>query len=803
MTEIVGNKDWKNLPSPKTDDNYSYYSDDYEYYSELESEPISKKVALKQLPLKQIPLKQVPLKTDDNYSYYSDDYEYYSELEREPISKKVPPKVPPKTNIKNVNKPNEYSSDAIYDRKYEKAYSYLSNGNYEAAAPLLKEYIDYIEKKGDIKNPKLGNAIAFYGNCLYDENIKIAARYYKQAAKMGNIIGMNNYGNCLFKGKGVDKNEKKAAFYHKQAADNVIKIYDRANHLLNVEKDKINGEIQLKIAQNNAICLYNYGNSLLHGKGVEKNELEAIKYFKYAQKCGNTNAINTLKKLENRGEGWDILTNNYALNILLNLEQKNKLKFDGLLGRGGSGLVCQMHDIKTNKIFAVKIPINKKVEKDLKQDIEMSNLIRDNITDEEKKLFTLGVTKIEPLPDYLKDRVFIMKKRESDLLDLLKKSSPDKEQKKENIAQMTEILNILHDKDLVCPDFKLQNILYNGKKGRLELTDLASIVKATRNIGKYSITFFAPENARKIIEGNYAYYDRISYNKISDSFLLGIAILRSLDIRNTSYKNFYYENFRNNYKKPGYINYLYQTANQTKNELLSLLSGIGYEEKTAQMISNLLEPDESKRTKIEDLSKELKKLSENRLNKVANPNSASMDSLNPPNSRLRSRISENIRQTQKLPQNDAPLLPYITDPTMLQDLENVKKTKTGFFKTTPSLSSFIMNNISTRRFDTDEKRIDALLSFIIINKDTDILNTKKEELRKMFNAMMAKSPDFIEKVSGRIQIINNRIEDPRDNDENIRLFKEGKNCGNMFNTLKEKCAQAKELGQTGRVLKQK
>ncbi|GMO66101.1 MAG: hypothetical protein Ta2D_12300 [Rickettsiales bacterium] len=159
---------------------------------------------------------------------------------------------------------------------------------------------------------------------------------------------------------------------------------------------------------------------------------------------------------------------------------------------------------------------------------------------------------------------------------------------------------------------------------------------------------------------------------------------------------------------------------------------------------------------------------------------------------------------------------------MIQGLSIVKKAKIGFFKTTPSLSSHIMNSLSTL-FDTDEKRIDALLSFIIINKDTDILNTKNQELKTMFDTMVRKSPNFLQKFEDRIKIINDERHNDENvrlfrgiglqarkdghfaenNDENIRLFKEGKNCGSMFNTLKERCAQAKELGQTGRVLIQK
>ncbi|GMO66110.1 MAG: hypothetical protein Ta2D_12310 [Rickettsiales bacterium] len=505
------------------------------------------------------------------------------EIERaKRISNLLEPDPDKRTDIEDLSeelkKLSKIEEKVKLEAMYNKALNYHNQQNYEKAAELLKEYIEYVEKKSDIDNSKLGDAMIIYGNCLYDEEPEKAMEWYKRAADAGNVIGMNNYAYCLLNGNVVEKNEKAGAELYKKAAD-----------------------------MNNLDAMINYANCLLNGNGVEKNELEAIKYLKYAQKRQDTDAINALKELENRGEGWDILINDYAHKILLKLEQKSKLKFDGLLGIGGSGLVCQMHDKDDEKkVFAVKIPIDKTAEEDLKQDIEMSNSIRNsNLTDKQRKLFTLNVTKdktknklgIQTLPRYLKDRVFIMKKRKTDLLNLVAKSQLvgnsqlSVEQKKQNIQQMTEMLNILHNKDLVCPDFKLANILCNSDKARLELTDLGSIVKEGET--EYALTYITPEKMKSEIDNR----DH-AYSKKSDSFLLGIAILLSFDIKNTLLENFEYTTFSTNHNNLGYLQDIKNKANQAKNQLLLLLRDIGYEEKAAQMISNLLEPDESKRTKI-------------------------------------------------------------------------------------------------------------------------------------------------------------------------------------------------------------
>ncbi|GMO57025.1 MAG: hypothetical protein Ta2D_02540 [Rickettsiales bacterium] len=315
----------------------------------------------------------------------------------------------------------------------------------------------------------------------------------------------------------------------------------------------------------------------------------------------------------------DVNAATYHFTILNQLRKESGLVFNKVIANGNFGLVCQMSNEK-GKPFAVKIPNNPNnntfmSEDELKKDIDVSNLLHNKFKDdpESKKLFALGLTeqklnkwKIKLLPDYLKDKVFIMKKRESDLHRLVNDVNivVSNENKKEYILQMTKMLNILHSKDKVCPDFKLLNILYNRKRERLELADLSTIMPNGDELGAH--TYYPPEILKNVALRK----EVLSYEKTSDSFLLGTAILTLFKDNRTmalvNYKLHMKKQEGQVYEKD--YNKFVKCIENEKKELFEILKNNGYDEKIAEKISNLLEPNPSNRTSVEDLLPELEDL---------------------------------------------------------------------------------------------------------------------------------------------------------------------------------------------------
>jgi hypothetical protein len=102
-----------------------------------------------------------------------------------------------------------------------------------------------------------------YGICLYEgkgvsKNWSESARYFKMSADQGNAFGQYKYGRCLSYGEGVAKNLSEGARYAKMSAD-----------------------------QGNAFGQNSYGLCLQNGEGVDKNLSEAARYFKMSADHGD------------------------------------------------------------------------------------------------------------------------------------------------------------------------------------------------------------------------------------------------------------------------------------------------------------------------------------------------------------------------------------------------------------------------------------------------------------------------------------------------------------------------------------
>ncbi|GMO60668.1 MAG: hypothetical protein Ta2D_06250 [Rickettsiales bacterium] len=284
----------------------------------------------------------------------------------------------------------------------------------------------------------------------------------------------------------------------------------------------------------------------------------------------------------------------YLLQLANRLAQKG-LVIKKFISEGSFGVVYQAEN-KKGEVFAVKIAKDG-CKEEIMSDIKKSDFIRERVSPKTHKLFTLGLKEneieIEELEKYLKKRVFIMKKREGDLQNLIEEYSFSKDAEKESVEQMINMLSALHKESMVNPDFKLPNILYS-KEGKLELADLGAIV--SEGTSSYGTTYVTPEYAESSNAWTKTSIPRqVPHTKKSDSFLLGLAILSFSNTCPDLIRCFAWNRI---YKtKQHYPEY----AKEAQTKLFNYLKSVGYDDKVATKISQLLEYDPNKRTSVEDL----------------------------------------------------------------------------------------------------------------------------------------------------------------------------------------------------------
>ena len=81
--------------------------------------------------------------------------------------------------------------------------------------------------------------------------------WFERAAEQGDLIGAFNYAVCLAEGVGVPRNDERAAFWLKQAAEGVVNAQ------------------------------YWYGRMLAEGRGVAKDDAAAAAWFTRAAEAGH------------------------------------------------------------------------------------------------------------------------------------------------------------------------------------------------------------------------------------------------------------------------------------------------------------------------------------------------------------------------------------------------------------------------------------------------------------------------------------------------------------------------------------
>ena len=97
--------------------------------------------------------------------------------------------------------------------------------------------------------------------------------WFERAAEQGDLIGAFNYAVCLAEGVGVPRNDERAAFWLKRAAEGVV------------------------------TAQYWYGRMLAEGRGVAKDDAEAAVWFARAAEAGMAEAQVALAELHVNGRG--------------------------------------------------------------------------------------------------------------------------------------------------------------------------------------------------------------------------------------------------------------------------------------------------------------------------------------------------------------------------------------------------------------------------------------------------------------------------------------------------------------------
>ena len=162
---------------------------------------------------------------------------------------------------------NEYAQYIIADKLY---YGKDCLVNREEA---IKWYELAAEKGHEDARKKLKNLsieVQDYSEANQDKNTSNELTNLRKIAEQGDVVAQNDLGNCLYYGRGCDKNLYEAVEWYRRAAE---QGYDKAQNNL-------------------AQCLEN-------GEGCEKDLQGALEWYKMAAEQGNRNAESGIDRIEN------------------------------------------------------------------------------------------------------------------------------------------------------------------------------------------------------------------------------------------------------------------------------------------------------------------------------------------------------------------------------------------------------------------------------------------------------------------------------------------------------------------------
>ncbi|RIA82399.1 kinase-like domain-containing protein [Glomus cerebriforme] len=189
-----------------------------------------------------------------------------------------------------------------------------------------------------LNNQNSSNSFVLLGEFNYlgigtDINRKKAFEFYKRAADLENIFGINSLGNCYQHGIGTSVNKRNAFESYQRAADlgstsgmnNLGEFYEYGiKSSVNVDAKKAFKLYQKAANSGNSCGIYNLGDCYLYGIGTSVDEQQAFELFQKTANLGNVFGINDLGYCYQHGVGTNV-NNQKAFELYLkaaNLENR-------------------------------------------------------------------------------------------------------------------------------------------------------------------------------------------------------------------------------------------------------------------------------------------------------------------------------------------------------------------------------------------------------------------------------------------------------------------------------------------------
>jgi TPR repeat protein len=157
-----------------------------------------------------------------------------------------------------------------------------------------------------------------YLGIIYSEkynNYHEAIKWFTRAAEKGNVKAQINLGDGYFNGTLGEKNQKKAAYWYSQVAEQshqvileifrIDEIYDRGKEYYNTKNfDQAFYWFRIAASQGNADGQNGLGTMYSQGKGVKLNHQKAMEYFHKAAEQGHAKAKANLGVMFERTENY-------------------------------------------------------------------------------------------------------------------------------------------------------------------------------------------------------------------------------------------------------------------------------------------------------------------------------------------------------------------------------------------------------------------------------------------------------------------------------------------------------------------
>lgn len=191
---------------------------------------------------------------------------------------------------------------------YEKA---VDRGCLDALIPLGCMYLD-----GKMGDDERGKALFYFEDAVkaeindgyYWSGITIlkngterqkGVEYLRQGSERGHAKCQYEYGNCLFRGRGIGQDKKRGVQYFEMATGNgcieaaitLAQCYDEGN---GTAQDVVKAVMLYKNAADcgNLDGMYHYGDHLMKGNGIPKDEKGAVRMWKLAAERDHVPSMN-------------------------------------------------------------------------------------------------------------------------------------------------------------------------------------------------------------------------------------------------------------------------------------------------------------------------------------------------------------------------------------------------------------------------------------------------------------------------------------------------------------------------------